>query len=44
MKSNIDNRNFHITVVQQSEKPRFAYTIGNRERLRFELIFARDIN
>lgn len=40
IKSNIEKKSFHITVVQSSENPRFAYTIGCLEKLGFELIFA----
>lgn len=40
IKSNIDNKSFHITVVKSSENPRYAYTIGNLENFGFELILA----
>ncbi|KPH14072.1 DUF4262 domain-containing protein [Chryseobacterium sp. ERMR1:04] len=44
IKNNIERDNFHITVVQTSENPRFAYTIGNLERLQFELVLAGNVN
>lgn len=40
IKSNIDNKSFHLTVVKSSENPRYAYTIGNLENFGFELILA----
>ncbi|WP_330745909.1 DUF4262 domain-containing protein [Chryseobacterium sp. CP-77] len=44
IKNNIERDNFHITVVQTSENPRYAYTIGNLEKLQFELIVAGNEN
>lgn len=44
IKNNIEKDNFHITVVKTSENPRFAYTIGNLEKLQFELILAGNSN
>ncbi|SMO77598.1 protein of unknown function [Chryseobacterium rhizoplanae] len=44
IKNNIERDGFHITVVQTSENPRFAYTIGNLEKLQFELILAGNEN
>jgi len=35
---NIERHGYHVTVVQQSEVPRFAYTIGLRDSLGFELV------
>lgn len=44
IRNNIEKDNFHITVVQSSEVPRFAYTIGNIEKLEFELVLAGNLN
>ena len=37
---NIEQFGHHITLVNGNSMPRFAYTIGLRESLGFELIFA----
>ncbi|KQT16955.1 hypothetical protein ASG31_11355 [Chryseobacterium sp. Leaf404] len=44
IKNNIEKFQFHITLVQSSESPRFAYTIGNLENFNFELILAGNEN
>jgi len=38
--SNIIKYGYHITIVNSSTEPRYAYTIGLRNLLGFELIFA----
>jgi hypothetical protein len=40
IRSNIEKYEFHITTVQSSTVPRFAYTIGLKERFNLELIFS----
>jgi hypothetical protein len=40
IRSNIENDGYHVTVVQQSIEPRFAYSIGLHRVLGFELVFA----
>lgn len=40
IKSNIDNYNYHITIVNSPTVPRYAYTIGLNDLFGFELIFA----
>jgi hypothetical protein len=42
--SHIKKYGYHITVVKQSELPRFAYSIGLKNIFGFELIFARSKN
>ena len=40
IQSNIEIHGYHITIVSMSELPRFAYSIGLKDILGFELIFA----
>src|SRR4051812_40764477 len=40
IRSNIQDREFHVTIVNRAIEPRFAYTIGLTGLLGFELIFA----
>jgi hypothetical protein len=40
IKSNVDKFGYHITIVIEAVEPRYAYTIGLKESLGFELIFA----
>jgi hypothetical protein len=40
IESHINNYGFHITIVNNIIEPRFAYSIGLREKFNFELIFA----
>ncbi|MBO9202785.1 MULTISPECIES: DUF4262 domain-containing protein [Niastella] len=40
IQSNINQYGYHITVVRSGSQPRYAYTIGLRELLNFELVFA----
>ncbi len=40
IKKNIQDNQFHITVVQQSKTPRYVYSIGNYEKHGFELVLA----
>ncbi|SHN34370.1 DUF4262 domain-containing protein [Chitinophaga sp. CF418] len=51
IKSHIDNSGFHITLVSAATTPRWAYTIGLKEKYNMELVFAggifymaRDVN
>jgi len=44
IEENIKNFSYHVTVVKQSEVPRYAYTIGIREKFNFELIIAGNEN
>ena len=40
IQSNIDEHGYHVTIVNSSAEPRYAYTIGLTKSLGFELIFA----
>jgi len=40
IKSNIDKYGYHVTIVNKSNLPRYAYTIGLEKLLGFELVFA----
>lgn len=40
IQSNIETYGYHITIVSMSELPRFAYSIGLKDILGFELILA----
>lgn len=40
IQANIDKYGYHLTIVNSSIEPRYAYTIGLTEVLGFELIFA----
>jgi len=40
IRSNIERHGFHVYVVQQSNVPRFAYTIGLGPQIGFELLLA----
>lgn len=40
IRSNIQDHEFHVTIVNSAIQPRFAYTIGLTRLLGFELIFA----
>jgi hypothetical protein len=40
IESNIDKYGYHITIVSMSELPRFAYSIGLKDVLGFEVILA----
>ncbi|WP_333597401.1 DUF4262 domain-containing protein [Chryseobacterium flavum] len=44
IRSNIENNSFHITIVEQSKNPRYAYSIGNYQKYGFELILAGNEN
>lgn len=40
IKSNIVNYGYHVTIVKSDAEPRFAYTIGLKDLIGYELIFA----
>lgn len=40
IRSNIDRHGHHVTLVAQGVVPRFAYTIGLRQKVGAELVFA----
>lgn len=44
IKSNINKSSFHINVVEQYKTPRYAYTVGNFEKLNAEFIIAGNEN
>lgn len=40
IKSNIEGKGLHISIVSGGQEPRYAYTIGNQEKINTEFIFA----
>lgn len=44
IRNNIDQYGYHVTIVKSAVEPRYAYTIGLNDLLKYELIFAGGIH